>query len=81
MDFTKINFALFNVYEFPNGLYTSKEICNKLNIGNPYDRKKINNNEYYAITKNEIIAVNDSTFYKAKIIPVLDMNISAHFIT
>ena len=79
MNFAQINFALFDVYEFPTGLYTSKEVCNNLNIGNPYDRKKINDKEYYAITENDIITVNANTFYKAKIIPVLDMTISAKF--
>ena len=79
MDFTKISFALFDVYEFPNGLYTNKDICNKLGIGNPYDRKTINGSECYAISEKDIITVGTTTFYKAKIIPVLDMNISAKF--
>lgn len=79
MDFTKISFALFDVYEFPNGLYTNKDICNKLSIGNPYDRKNINGTECYAISEKDIITVGTTTFYKAKIIPVLDMNISAKF--
>ena len=80
MDFTQINFVLYDVYEFPNGLYTSKDICNKLKIGNPYDRKNINNKECYSINEKDIINVATTSFYKAKIIPILDMNISAKFI-
>ena len=79
MNFEEISFALFDVYEFPNGLYTSKEIWNKINVGNQYDRKKINDRECYAITEKEIIQINNTTYYKAKIIPILDMNISAKF--
>lgn len=79
MDFMQINFALFDVYKLPKGYYLNKEICNKLKIGNPYNRRNINNKECYQITTNDIITIEATTFYKAKIIPVIDMNISAKF--
>lgn len=79
MNFTEIKFALFDVYKFPKGYYTNKDICNKLKVGNPYDRKIINNKECYLITENELVTIETNTYYKAKIIPVLEMNISAKF--
>lgn len=79
MNFTQIKFALFDVYKFPKGYYTNKEICNKLKVGNPYDRKTINDKECYLVTENDLITIEATTFYKAKIIPILEMNISAKF--
>ncbi len=79
MNFTQIKFALFDVYKFPKGYYTNKEICNKLKIGNPYDRRTINEKECFLITENDLISIETTTFYRAKIIPVLEMNISAKF--
>ena len=79
MNFTQIKFALFDVYKFPQGYYANKNICDKLKIGNPYNRKTINDKECFLVTENEIIAVEATTYYKAKIIPVIEMNISAKF--
>lgn len=79
MNFTQIKFALFDVYKFPQGYYANKAICDKLKIGNPYDRKTINEKECFQISENDIITIETSTFYKAKIIPVLEMTISAKF--
>lgn len=80
MNFTQIKFALFDVYKFPQGYYANKTICDKLKIGNPYERKTINDKECFLVTENDLITVEATTFYKAKIIPVIDLNISAKFI-
>ena len=79
MNFTQIKFALFDVYKFPQGYYATKSICDKLKIGNPYDRKTINDKECFLVTETDLITIEATTFYKAKIIPVIEMNISAKF--
>lgn len=79
MNFTQIKFALFDVYKFPQGYYANKSICDKLKIGNPYDRKTINDKECFLVTENDLFTIETTTFYKAKIIPVIEMNISAKF--
>ena len=79
MNFTQIKFALFDVYKFPQGYYATKSICDKLKIGNPYDRKTINDKECFLVTETDLITIETTTFYKAKIIPVIEMNISAKF--
>lgn len=79
MNFTQIKLALFDVYKFPQGYYANKTLCDRLKIGNPYNRKTINDKECFQITENDLITIETTTFYKAKIIPVIEMNISAKF--